>query len=464
MEGVDHHINHHGMNMKSRPPPAYPPRGYQYHHSHHPSTRHPIQSVVTTSFSTDEDREDRSGHHGHRQHFHHPDYRMDHGRHFEIRSPPQDSNHNAFELPPPDREQTHYDRDLPPIQEGDMNMRNPPHEVIVSRSMRVPPSPREQPLPLNRSNSEGIPLASSSFQSDGPLKRSFWHHAKSGDEYQNSLPNEFMPPKRSKVAMDGRRDYVVTASRTFSEDMHDSMHSPERNVRSAPRPQPPAGWFNRGMFGETRDDYYHRKSGGGELYSGSWTRSPPYREGGPLYREGGTAPHWSDAPFMPSPRVRYPPGDGGRYDIPSQGHSWSPRWHQEEPRWGGPQIRDDVEAMHFSPEMQQREPYDNFRRPNTFESRSDSEPPMRFINGPPMPTNAAMDFTTPPLSHRIMTPKMNDANFGNNNDISCNRAAENNGPIRLLALPEDRISLSETLCLVREVSVPSFARPIHLFA
>jgi hypothetical protein len=201
-----------------------------------------------------------------------------------------------------------------------MNMRNPPHEVIVSRSMRVPPSPREQPLPLNRSHSEGIPLASSSFQSDGPLKRSFWHHAKSGDEYQNSLPNEFMPPKRSKVAMDGRRDYVVTASRTFSEDMHDSMHSPERNVRSAPRPQPPAGWFNRGMFGETRDDYYHRKSGGGELYSGSWTRSPPYREGGPLYREGGTAPHWSDAPFMPSPRVRYPPGDGGRYDIPSQGH------------------------------------------------------------------------------------------------------------------------------------------------
>jgi hypothetical protein len=32
------------------------------------------------------------------------------------------------------------------------------------------------------------------------------------------------------------------------------------------------------------------------------------------------------------------------------------------------------------------------------------------------------------------------------------RGLNKNGPVKLLALPEDRISLSETLCIVREVS------------
>jgi len=32
------------------------------------------------------------------------------------------------------------------------------------------------------------------------------------------------------------------------------------------------------------------------------------------------------------------------------------------------------------------------------------------------------------------------------------RRSNKSGPIKLLALPEDRISLSETLCIVREVS------------
>eukprot|EP00980_Cylindrotheca_fusiformis_P004767 scaffold1019_cov123-Cylindrotheca_fusiformis.AAC.7 len=444
MEGVEAQMNH-GMNIKPRHSQAYPPRGYQYHHTH-PSSRHPIQSVITTSFSTDEDREDRSGHHGHRHRYHnqYPDYRMDHGQHFETRSPLHDSNINAFEPTHSDRDQMQYGSDLSPIQESDLDIRNPPREVIVSRSMRVPPSPREQPLPMNRSYSEGMTLASSSFQSDGPLKRSFWHHAKSGDEYQNSLPNEFMPPKRSKTTGSGHREYVVTASRTFSEDMYDNMHSPDPNARSAPRGRAP-GWFNRTASWETRDDYYHRKPAGSELQSGSWTRSPP------SYREpAAPVSHWSDAPLMLSPRMRPPVEGGMRYELPPQGHTWSPRWHPEEPRWGGPQIRDDVEAMHFSPNMQEREPYDSFRRQGTFESRSDAEPPMRYINGPPsMPTNPGMDYSAAPLSHRVMPPKMNEAELGNSIE-SRNHNAEKTGPIRMLALPDDRISLSETLCLVRE--------------
>ena len=64
---MDHGMNHHeSINIKPRSQPyhhshgggqySYPPHHYQY-----PGSRHPIQSVVTTSFSTDDqDREDRS--------------------------------------------------------------------------------------------------------------------------------------------------------------------------------------------------------------------------------------------------------------------------------------------------------------------------------------------------------------------------------------------------------------------
>jgi hypothetical protein len=360
--------------------------------------------------------------------------------HFEGRSPlhGSESKHHAFEQPISDREQSYYGKDLTPIQEDGIDMRNPPHEVIVSRSMRVPPSPREQPPPLHRSLTDGSHL--SPYPSGGPMKRNFWHHAKSGDEYHNSLPNEFMPPKRSKIAKNGRRDYVVTARSTSEEN----MQPPESIDRSIASPQ--GGWNNRAMSWEARDEYYHRKSGSGEIFSsGSWAKSPSYRE-------SGIAPHWADAPSMPSPRIRYSPGEGGRYDI--SGHSWSPRWHsQSEPRWGGLQHRDDAESMHFSP-SQEREQYGHLKRQGTFESRSDNEPPMRFINGPPIPTPGATEFLPAPLSHRVMSPpKSTETGFGSDLIYNNQNFDKKNGSIRVLALPEDRISLSETLCLVREVSV-----------
>ena len=83
---------------------------------------------------------------------------------------------------------------------------------------------------------------------------------------------------------------------------------------------------------------------------------------------------------------------------------------------------------------------------DAFDSRSDGKPPVRFIDGPPMPTQASMELSAPPLAHRAMPHKPQNGNFVNE-PIN----VEKKGAIRLLALPEDRISLSETLCIVREV-------------
>lgn len=160
-----------------------------------------------------------------------------------------------------------------------------------------------------------------------------------------------------------------------------------------------------------------------------------------------------DTPFALSPRNRYQPGEGGRYELP-HGHSWSPKWHQhEDQRWGMPQNRDDAEAMHFGSPMEEREAYDRFRRQGTFDSRSEPEPPLRYVNAPPMPTHASPNYQTTSLSHRIAPPKMSDAPYPGAvaSDHQPVVQSQQKGPVRLLALPGDRITLSETLCLVREV-------------
>ncbi|CAJ1969648.1 unnamed protein product [Cylindrotheca closterium] len=452
---MDHVMNiHDPINIKPRSAPyqhhshgqySYPPPHYQY-----PGSRHPIQSVVTTSFSTDEqDREDRSA-------FRPPylpaprnsyaDYPPHDGRYFE-RTASTDAGapyqYRPFEGHNIDSEQMHYARELPPIQEADVELRTPPQEVIVPRSsMRVPPSPREQPPPPFGARPEGIPPASS-FHSDGPLKRSFWHHARPTDEYHQgpSIPNEFMPPKRAKVGTSGggRRELLLAPSRTFSQEFTDMPASAERDTRSRGH----GGWFNRGMSWDTRDDHYSRKGNGSEIYpSHSWNRSPQ--------REGNMMQHW-DTPFALSPRNRYPTGEGGRYEL-AQGHSWSPKWHQhDDQRWGMPQNRDDTEAMHFGPPMEEREAYERFRRQGTFDSRSEPEPPVRYINAPAMPTHASPNYPSTPLSHRIAPPKMGDAPFlGATSDMQPVSSSQTKGPIRLLALSGDRVTLSETLCLVRE--------------
>lgn len=439
------HQQRQEMQMKSPAPPTYGRGGYEYHVSGYPFTKVPIRSVVTTSFSADEEREDGLGRRGHR-HYHHSELDR---RQFEGRAPPQgtESGHNAFAPPLPQREeQQHLGRDLPPrkmppIQES-TDMRNPPHEIMVSRTLRVPPSPRAPPG-LNPPSINRV-YSAASYNSRGSLKRNFWHHAKSGEEYPSALPKDFMPPKRTKVSLPGKRDYAVTA-RTHSDDMHvpenDAMRPP---IRSQPS-------WSRALSWEARDDYYHRKAG--EIYPvGSWTRSP-------TYREDIVGTHWSDAPEMPSPRIRYATMDSGQYDLSPNGPSWSPRWQYQEEYWGRRSSTDEQKPLNLGTDSAPARGYEVIKRQGTFESKVGDRPPMRFIDAPALPTQATMDLSSPTLGHRVLDRRVT-SSFGSDRD-----SIRETGSIRLLALPDDRISLSETLCIVREVSfanmICSFPRNVR---
>eukprot|EP00934_Nitzschia_sp_Nitz4_P008503 Nitzschia sp. Nitz4//scaffold221_size33835//12129//15345//NITZ4_007851-RA/size33835-processed-gene-0.21-mRNA-1//-1//CDS//3329542557//8493//frame0 len=435
MDGAgDSHMQSSNLKPSMGPPPVYPRGEYGYHPPPYGTTTRPglpIKSVVTTSFEERDDsrfdrRDPTTSYYDYGMHHEHPShYRrreemnafeppVGHHREGSMRQDMDDR-----ELPPShaDREPPHYERDIPPMQENDMDGRLPPHDMMRGgpRAQRVPPSPRDEPPFLHRSYSSGGAYPPTYHRGQAPLKRSFWHHARPGEDYQ-TLPNEFMPPKRSKVTPPNGRDreYVVTARGSQEEPYPMDRH------HGGPPPPPPRspGWFNRAMSWEaSRDDYYQREPGS-KVYLGSWSsRSPPFREHGP-------STHWSDAPNMPSPQTRYP---NDMYDSPP-GHPWG-RWHHPEDArgWGHPQHRDEAETQRprgsFDREM---------RRQSTFESATEVEPPLRYIHGPPRGMESAATTAVPARPE----------------DMSADPSKRQ--PLRLLALPEDRISLSETLCLVRE--------------
>ena len=295
----------------------------------------------------EEQREDGSSRYHHRQdagNYPREEYRPQHQDHQKQQHQQQLSH---FDPPPPvppshfDGQQhqrdgpgpealSHYGRDLPPVPEEDES-RMPPHDVArasvrsPSSVSRIPPSPRDERAPaVQRSHSAGGPLPTPSYRTTAgtPLKRSFWHHSRPvgpGDEFESSLPQEFMPPKRSKVTPPGSssrgpRDYVVTARTGSSENLFDSRGANNTSSSSnnstttmmGPGLSPSTmqsptnnGWYgSRAMSWEAREDYYRRDPRSAPSWS---SRSPPGRDA----PSTGSASHWSEAPYMPSPRSRY---------------------------------------------------------------------------------------------------------------------------------------------------------------
>jgi hypothetical protein len=410
-------------------PPNGPPEEYREHidkasyemkrgYAYPPSGRSSIQSVVSTSFSTEEEREYRARSR---------DYRID----------SRDPAHF--------REGAPYARELPPIRENERE--GPVTGSFDMHMVRGPPSPRghdHHPYMQHRSYSSGG--ASVGYRGHGPMKRSFWHHSRPAaplggrdeeSEEHSSVPNEFAPPKRSKMSPSKKdEDQVMTARGPKYPEESAPPVAGDRN-RGPPSDR---NWYNgsQSMSWEARDDYYNRGPGPySRSFSGSWNRSPP------TYREPGMPRgHWNAAPQMPPPSERMGPYD--RQWSRSGSQDWQA--YPDDRHWGpGPRTysRDDMEGREMWIDF--RDGGDSLvRRQSTFESFSDGSSyqqlPPRLMGPPP---HESISGGYPPIMEQSQ-------NFqGTYSDSSA-------GPIRLLSLPEDRVSLSETLCVVREVRTHIF--------
>mmetsp|Transcript_50707 Transcript_50707/g.56623 ORF Transcript_50707/g.56623 Transcript_50707/m.56623 type:complete len:1254 (+) Transcript_50707:116-3877(+) len=422
--------------------------------------------------------------------------------------------------PPPPRFNSSHDHnydgnnhEIPPsVLEGDES-RLPSRDVMPgvtsnSSSERIPPSPRDE------SPVSAIERTQSLGANGGPLKRSFWHHSRpgrgastSGDlsnegslsTSQSPLPQEFMPPKRTKTSASGsegsegspkrEKEYIVTArSHIRNNDQKQQPSQPQQprpqqqqqqhqmlenrgesngidsagsgGVRESPpgaNLSPSGSWFNnRAMSWEAREDYFRRDP----RSAGSWSSRSPNGRDGPAIT--GSVPHWTEAPYMPSPRSRHAI-EGNPYDTPLQSWDAPPRdWgHHHSPHtpylsWSTGNHNDGIVQQQqqrnknendkkFPREGQEHAGFNNEHRPPMHFSTRSAPPPqsrgMEVIMGsPPMPTTSSSGVGEPLSS--IVHSRLQ--------DIGGRRRLEKNGPIKLLALPEDRISLSETLCIVRE--------------
>lgn len=165
---------------------------------------------------------------------------------------------------------------------------------------------------------------------------------------------------------------------------------------------------------------------------------------------------------MPSPRSRQA-NEGSHFDAPLQSWEASPRdWgrHTHPPHhhypphmpylaWSGGNNFKGVDHQYVDQngdKKYQRQDHEVYGREQLhpvmhFSDRIGPPQPhgMGHMMGPPIPTSSGVE---PSLMMK-----------GESRDMmeSDRRGSDKNRPVKLLALPEDRISLSETLCIVREM-------------
>ena len=339
-----------------------------------------------------------------------------------------------------------YDR----CQSDTMDQREPPPHFVVTTSSHDRQEQRSNlrgafSSPLSRSFSSGSDLYSP------PVKRSFFHHANSNDHSPTHVPPEFMPPKRKKLNLSSRKEILL---------------QPRQN----PPGQNQGGWFHRRHSWDSRDDEQALEHGGpiSEFSAGGPPVNLWYRQAGTVGPggQGGHGPviHRPAArlppinahpPFDHSPEHESPPSYWNQSPPASWPPSHYPPSHDSHQFWGPSsyswqQHRDDTDSSRNGPD-----PRDGYRHGPDPRDGYDVPPP----NNPVIYSNRDQIFRPPHMvvSNRRDVDKMEIAvetsSFPNGSSKTASNKQENDGkPLLLLALPQDRVTLSETLCVVRDVS------------
>ena len=448
------------------PPVGYPGHGSQqmaYHHQPHhhhfqPQTRHPqrLHSVITSSFSVDDEREDVG------DRFRGYATRKRHAAADESRHPEGPANREgADEEMAEEREaqQRESFRREPPVIDGRVQA---PDDAKAAKPVRIPLSPAEGGHARARQQEQTTPMAAHTTKvSPDSLKRNFWHHSRPVDmSSPKSVHPAFVPPKRAKTRGDDRkRKEVVISPRTprnestpgsssgygpmdhwggRPEEEHiynnTPYHKPPLPVPWARnRPSPPYGYYDV------------KRASSMDEFGRSWSSEEPSFGRAPVDRASQSAFRSIHNRFpqvvqfqQPLPRQgSFPPPISRQWRGSFDG-SWGsmPPTQSDPAAWNSmhPQHRDDVDSRDLRSRSYSREmPWDE----------RDSEMRRSYDNSfhrvPYYPHQPQVDSSNPLNSPSNMLKP--------GSDIA---KTDRDGPLALLAQPEDRISLSETLCTIRE--------------
>mmetsp|Transcript_12998 Transcript_12998/g.19125 ORF Transcript_12998/g.19125 Transcript_12998/m.19125 type:complete len:1140 (+) Transcript_12998:154-3573(+) len=407
-------------------PPTYPSRrsdrAYRSSSSFTPTYRGPshnssrLQSVVTSSFSLEDEREDVAGPRGYYSNQRLPD---------EHRHPTEPTRQGE------EREMAARD---------DYNREGAPGPPSHMYDGRAPPSNMQKPIRIPPSPGDSIQdeiltvVGSPKVSPEGPLKRSFWHHARSDGGVQQHPPSmhpAFVPPKRAKVGTGRKEREVVMIPRSHGEngDYGQSRGNSWSGPEEDPRYPSQYSWNRQhsSSFGNYPEEFEEPNT-----YGRSWSMEESSRNG--AFRSVGRGPRLyqtnsSISPQGSFPSPRPPPPSQWASSSRMDSYEWSPssqdQWH-----------RDDVESMRGR----------SYSRDMSWEDRDNRQ--VTFDHGGPYRhydyygSNRGAPPQVPPRSILRRNNSMVD-------DIH-QSSMHRDGPRMFLGQPEDRISLSETLCTIRE--------------
>uniref|UniRef100_A0A7S1UQ83 Uncharacterized protein n=1 Tax=Grammatophora oceanica TaxID=210454 RepID=A0A7S1UQ83_9STRA len=416
----------YGMPLPPQPPPHYQqqlPAGSHYDKPRPPNTSRPnIKTVVTNSWEDGGD--------------------LRYSSRYARRLPTMQSREEDRQPPQQDLRGSQIDdRDMQTHDGFGMTMRGDPHGET-----RAPPPlpPKPVPVPLSpdgvaRPHPNLGPPDSSNNASVTPdgMKRSFWHHARQGPPGggypgPSTMHPDFVPPtsKRPKFTPTKPKQEVVITPRSHG--------APEGY---GGRPQQSQSW--------AEDDYHQRRAQQPPWHLRQAPSFGSFRRDQSLSMdELGPQRTWSgEEPFRPANRPsafralpnrfpsQYP--HQGSFPPPLGSHSWqggSFDWSQQLSFDQGRQYRDDIESRD---PMRSR----TFSRDASWDVREVDSHRVHF-------DPRAQMYRSPPLMHdpyRLKTQSMS-----SEYSIDDSTKPMDHGPLLLLAQPEDRISLSETLCVIRE--------------
>jgi hypothetical protein len=266
------------------------------------------------------------------------------------------------------------------------------------------------------------------FPHQEPMKRNYYHHSQSGDKFSGELPSDFLPPKRHKLNPSSQGETVVTPRAPGAE--------------SAGR----RDWYARsGVSDEGRFQYLARSSSYPipPPWTGHYQQPPSPMAFGRPGKYTAVSPA-TRSELEGSPRQWPPPAQ--HWNGQSTSSAWtSPRAGTSEHQWNSPH--------HES----SRKEYDHYSGRVSFEDdrRSGYTPEKMDQAQTPSSNENKMDLvveaTAVAATKKVLgTKELNAARY-DEQENSRTMMLPTGESVLLLALPQDRVALSETLCVVREV-------------
>ena len=362
--------------------------------------------------------------------------------------------------------------------------------AIANNPAMVPPSPsskRSIEEMASHDSSEMSTTAGPSFKTPSDnMKRSYFHHSRPEDRKSGAnLPPAFMPPKKAKIGKGPSSEKVITPrrasgsqgtyfNRTYSWGSQEGTafsppHQLVRKTNSLPSPTP----WNDGQM-EPSQVYYAGPNGERREreYAASQVTVQDRMHGQSAFR-GVHSPH----PSSHGQQQTYypPPNRAGSFTPPNIGGHWrgshETGWTQTaasprnppgiSPSWSSPlghpthQHRED---------MPTRTPYQptesEMRRQVTFESGGEMDGyhrargysfERRLAQGyPQYPPSNAQPERSPYAMESPQRRFFNTLPPVMEGEQESDAMRRDGSSVLLLAQPEDRIALSETLCVIRE--------------